>query len=198
MTIVVFGAAVVLSVLIGAALVIGRSQPASQRVERLHLLDCAPPCWNEITPRVSSRGELEQQMAATFPDYRMLGMNSSLPFLIWTWNSISIDVAIDDGIVNSLGMGSELALGYMPRLGEVLAVFGSPRCVKIGDMAVLTTFYYENAAHESIIQITTKLASVFEPIVSIDFGVYKLSGCPKDSMSWQDFRRSQAAFFSAS
>src|SRR4051812_3134802 len=109
----------VLSLLMSVALLIGRAQPPPERLSYLHLTDCDPPCWNGIIPRVSSRGDIEQRIAFTFPDYRALA-SANLPFLAWVLEDSAIDVAVDDGLVYSVGIGTRLPLTQMPRLGDVL------------------------------------------------------------------------------
>lgn len=190
--------ATIFVLLTGVSLLIGRAQPPPERVERLHLTDCDPPCWNGITSRVSSRGELEQRIAFTFPDYRAL-RSANLPFLTWVKAPLTIDVAVDDGTVHTVGIESQIPMDEMPRLGDVLALFGSPTCIVVYERATSATLYYENAAHEVVFGYSIYQKSLRSLVNGITIGVSHNLTCQMHiGITWQAFRRSQRSFASTS
>jgi hypothetical protein len=178
------------------ALVIGRAQPPSERIERLHLTDCDPPCWNGITPKVSSRGELEQRLAITFPEYQAMGA-TSLPFQSWVMEKSTIDVAVDDGVVHSVAIATQLPKKSMPRLGEVLAIFGAPTCIVVDKGGTSATLYYENEAHEVVLIVSIYQRSLMSLANNFAIGIFHNLICERHmGMTWQAFRRSQRSFAS--
>jgi hypothetical protein len=189
----------VCALMMGAALLIGQQHPTPERVERLHLTDCSPPCWNGITPRVSSRGEIETRVNSTFPDFRQLG-SGNLPFLTWVFDDLaaddtSINVALDDGLVYSLSIGTGFPSEQMPNLGEMLTVFGAPTCIATDNRSGYSTLSYENAAHQIVLQFSVDQASLFAPVSSLSVGVSKTVTCQKLlALSWPDFRNLQHSF----
>jgi hypothetical protein len=186
----------VFALLMGGALLIGRAQPPSERIERLHLTDCDPPCWNGITARVSSRGEIEQRIAITFPEYQAMGV-TSLPFQSWVMDSSTIDVAVDDGVVHSVALATQLPKKSMPRLGDVLAIFGAPTCIVVYKAATSATLYYENEAHEVILIVSIYQRSLMSLANNFSIGIFYNLTCESHiGMTWQAFRRSQRSFAS--
>ena len=193
------GVVAIFALMMGATLLMGHMQPPSERVERMHLTDCTPPCWNDITPRMSSRGDVETRVSSTFPDFKPLG-SGNLPFLSWVQADLTIDdrsinVALDGGLIYSIGIGSPLASDQMPSLGEVLAVFGAPTCAVIDPTSRGATFSYENAAHQVILQVSVAQPSWFSPVMSMSVGVSNQAVCEKAAvLSWPEFRHAQHSF----
>jgi len=130
--------------LIGGALLVGRGQPESPLIERLHLSDCALPCWIGILPGETPTGRAMQRFAETFyrpgsaaPQGSASGMASAiwvempLPVPDSMAESIPIQLEFVNGVTNWL-MIQGRQYGYvdaMPSLGDVVRLFGAPSCV---------------------------------------------------------------------
>ncbi len=65
---------------------IGRSQPPSPAIIRLHLADCAPPCWVGIIPGQTSLRDAEQRLIRTFSAEKVL------PGIVTTPTTIGADL----------------------------------------------------------------------------------------------------------
>ena len=188
---------------IGAVLLVGQQQPMPERVARLHLNDCALPCWNEITPRVSSLNDVERRITTTFPDFKHLS-SVNLPFQSWRVdnlkpNDTSIEIAVDDGRVFSVNIGMDVVSDEMPTLGEVLAVFGIPLCVNVEAQSGNAIFTYESSADRVIVQVLSARPSLFSPVKSIYVGGSTPFTCQQVlALSWPEFRRAQRWFASTS
>jgi hypothetical protein len=186
----------ILSLGMGAALLIGRRQPPSERVERLHLTDCTPPCWDGIMPKVSSLSQVQQRIAATFPSFKYLS-SINLPFQTWTVNDLapnntSIDVAVDDGSVYSINIGTDFVSEQMPNMGEVLAIYGVPACVSVDAQSGSTMFTYGSPSDQAMVQVLMAQPSLYSPILSMFVAGTKPFTCPDiQSVSWLEFRASR-------
>ncbi len=186
----------VFALAMGAFMLIGRMQPPSDAVQWLHLTDCTIPCWNSITPRASSRGQVEDRMNTTFPDFQQFP-SPNLPFLDWTLRdtarhgSTTIEFGLDDGVVSSVVIGTNFVSDQMPRLGDVLSLFGAPTCVNNVRGSLKSLLSYENPAHHVILQFTVDQPSLFTRVVVMSVGAsYNLTCQKLLAISWQEYRNS--------
>jgi len=193
------GMVILLALAMGTGVLIGQARPPSEQVERMHLTDCALPCWNEITPRASSLSDVQQRLASTFPDFKHLS-SINLPFQTWTVddlkpNNTSIEVTVDDGSIYSVSIETRDGNEQMPTLGDVLAILGAPLCVNLDAQSGGSTFVYENAAHQAMVQVSVAQPSLFSPVESIFVGGAKTFTCQDiQALSWPEFRASARSF----
>src|SRR5664279_2104258 len=96
---------VIFSIMVGVSMLIGHNQPFPALVERLHLADCALPCWDGIVPGISSAREVEDRINDSLPDFESSLAADGNKFLTWTHvdeidriNSV-VDVTFDHGLV---------------------------------------------------------------------------------------------------
>jgi hypothetical protein len=200
------GLVMLLSLGIGAALLIGRGQAMPARIERLHLTDCTLPCWNGITPGVSSASEAKTRIDALLPEFQGPATSAtsdtgSSKSLIWTqYGDIDrvvrvVDVTLQNGRVESLSIGTDHTSEDMPRLSEVLAVFGSPTCATFDARTGLTSVFYAHSAHDDTLQFTVFPLSLATPVNNFVFGVADAPCQSTSALSWHEFRKLQHLFF---
>jgi hypothetical protein len=135
------------------AVTIGRSQPPSPAIIRLHLADCAPPCWVGIIPGQTSLRDAEQRLVRAFSTAKIL------PGIVTTPTTIGADLWRDtkppyvfahvvlgsvDGInVNEITINVESESA--PLLSDVLVLFGSPTCQRMNALAIgMNTLFFGN------------------------------------------------------
>ncbi len=188
----------VFALAMGVVMLMGQMQPLPSGVQWLHLTDCSLPCWNGITPRVSSLGDAEDRIALAFPQFHQLSANS-LPFQTWMLDDgvtqANINMAVDDGVVATLGIGTGIPSRQMPRLGDVLALFGAPTCVSFMDGAGAYVLSYENPDPRFGVYFYIDEASLVTPIVTMSLGASGNRICPPPNVSWTAFRRSLRRVF---
>ncbi len=133
------------------AVTIGRSQPPSPAIIRLHLADCAPPCWVGIIPGQTSLRDAERRLIRTFSPEKVLPGIVTTPTTIGAdlWRDTkpphvfahvvlgSVDgITVDEIIIN---VESENA----PPLSAVLVLFGSPTCQRMNALAIgMNTLFF--------------------------------------------------------
>lgn len=126
---------------IGAARIIGHSQPVPASIQELRLLDCKLPCWIGIVPGYTRLQTAESQLAQVFtlPNYKLEKTRSSP-----TWTGANIDfelikttdpaevnfisIEVVDDVVERIAISGPLT----PTLGELTSVLGVPKCVSTG------------------------------------------------------------------
>ncbi len=124
----------------GVAILIGRQQPLPEHLAMLHLTDCAPPCWIGIVPSVTAQGDVKAIFEKAFPNHRpyfivpgnMGGVQFQSQLTIETTplprDRVSqILIADLDSSGNYIAADSPL----MPRLGDVLILWGFPTCMYV-------------------------------------------------------------------
>src|ERR1041385_3599031 len=65
----------IFSAVTSAAIMFGREQPLPEHLAMLHLTDCAPPCWIDIVPGVTTLEEAIPRIKAHYadlPDYQTI------------------------------------------------------------------------------------------------------------------------------
>ncbi len=140
----VVGVWVAFTALVGAARLVGRGLPESAPVQQLHLSDCAPPCWIGIVPGATNAGETMRYLLETFPprdDVRPQLPSSGPTTSVWIEMTLpATDVEVDpvfvqvefvQGIANRIMIQGKRygTLNTMPRVGDVVRLFGHPSCV---------------------------------------------------------------------
>ena len=194
----------IFALVIGALLTITQAQTFPARVERLHLSECALPCWNGITPGASTPDEATDRINTSLPELSGRSANADSQFLTWTetddLNRIVsvVDVTFENGRVATIGIGTDHVSNEMPRLSEVLAVYGAPTCIEIDDVTDHSYWFYENADHHFMLQFST-LLSLASPVNNFVFGDSGSETCQSIlALPWQDFRYMEPAFLAAS
>jgi hypothetical protein len=69
------------SLTISASGVVGQARPRPETVARLHLTNCALPCWANITPGATSLSEVKARIPALFPDFSSVSTDDA--FMAW-------------------------------------------------------------------------------------------------------------------
>src|ERR1051325_55169 len=78
----------------GMAMLIGRKQPLPERLAVLHLTDCAPPCWLDIVPGVTTLSQAIPRIKARYanlPEYQSSFSESPTSFTVQVSNLTNID-----------------------------------------------------------------------------------------------------------
>ena len=117
---------VAFTLLISAALLIGRAQPPPEGLIQLHLTDCRLPCWVGIVPGQTTFDEGTQRLKAVYPqaaitfEYSQVafGVRANSPF-----GQISL-VGGEDGIIRDISLRMFTLEGVA--LGDVVNLLGMP------------------------------------------------------------------------
>lgn len=162
----VISLSLILIILIGLALIVGHMQPPATAVTMLHLTDCTPPCWINITPRQTLQREVKTLFSKAYPNHE--------PFFIIvgkagggvqmeTYSTIDPIPASTD-IVSSILIGdmdksrnNVIANStLMPRIGDVLLLWGAPTCINLEAPDFWRLRYYRGKDGLSVIDILLK------------------------------------------
>jgi hypothetical protein len=134
-------------VAVAAAMLIGRSQPFPRSVDRLHLLDCPPPCWIGIIPGETTVASAKANIVAAYAGQDDLSIKDAgfagVPiyanvveiniegkqFFLYIRLNTSEPVDGKNEIVQSIGLFTtrEDRHAYAPSVADILATFGRPR-----------------------------------------------------------------------
>lgn len=138
----VIGLWVAMVVFTGASMLVGRAQPPPDPVRQLRLDDCRAPCWIGIQPGRSSVIDAYRQLQAAFgllPRRNAYAQLTSSQLVTLPLNSqdehntILVELEIVRGIPREIRIparfGNDTYLGKMPRLGDVMNLFGKPTCI---------------------------------------------------------------------
>lgn len=127
--------------LIGVAVLVGYSLPASALIRQLHLSECVLPCWIGIVPGATTTGEAMRRFKETFaPTSDPQPYASAVTSSIWVemslpapeqTDTILVQLEFVEGVTNRILIQGRLygVLDTMPRVGDVVRLFGSPSCV---------------------------------------------------------------------
>jgi hypothetical protein len=198
----VLGLTIITSLLMGVLLLLGRAEPIPQRIEWLHLTDCALPCWSGVTPGVSSLSDAVAHIDAALPDFDRQPIIDGR-FLFWVKRSDMnpilhrVEVEGENGTVVWMSIVMGQPNDDMPTLSEMLALYGSPTCAIVDDQTGFGDMFYENGAPHFALQFTIFPFSLTTPVNSLVFGVPNNAGCLNNpTLSWQEFRRLKPEFLS--
>jgi hypothetical protein len=178
------------SLTIWASGVVGQAQPTPKNVLRLHLTDCAPPCWANITPGVTSMSEVKARIATLFPDFNSVATDDS--FMAWRLAAskaytTSINVTFRGGVAATISIGTGTPSDEMPSLGELGAIFGTPTCITVDERTGYASVLYESAASQALLKLSVYHFALSSPVHHMTFGDFDRSGCLR-SLSWLEFR----------
>ncbi len=199
----------ILALAIGISMLVGHSEPSPERIARLHLADCALPCWDGITPGVSSFVVAIKHFKSKFPDF--VEAAPAFPFYSWEYNDVTqndsyISFEIDNGtLAASVTIKTNYAttVTVLPSFGEMLAIFGTPSCIVSNQQTGKITLDYESSAHKSLMQFTAPQPLLSSSVTSIIYGTPIVYGgtsnfsCQQGTMTWQAFRRAQPTFYAS-
>ena len=133
------------ALLIGAALALGHIQPPPQILERLHLAECALPCWLGIIPGQTTFEEAVRSLSAVYPGAVTVG-SAAGESTVTVEGSASLIAR--NGVIDSLEFSGGLFLDGKVTLGDIAiaSLIGAPPC-KIAERDMLGLLIY--SAHES-------------------------------------------------
>lgn len=143
---------ILLSLLSGIAIYIGRQQPLPERLAMLHLDMCEPPCWIGITPGQTSSEEAKRRIYEVFdqPPYQIIHdyggrytIDSKPLDMMFT-----IQLIIDSGVVETIALNFASVLDIYDRwvpnarhnrvtLADLHIVLGIPRILVMGVPCIL-------------------------------------------------------------
>jgi hypothetical protein len=138
------GVWVAFTALVSAARLVGHGLPESAPVHQLHLSDCALPCWIGIVPGATSASEAMRYLLETFPPgdnahprlpssgpTTSVWIEMTLPIANVVVDPILVHVEFVHGITNRIMIQGKRygMLNTMPRVGDVVRLFGPPSCV---------------------------------------------------------------------
>lgn len=166
---------------ISAARIVGQTQPASQSIAQLHLLDCAPPCWIGIIPgsttvenaktriRTVYGTQNELRIKDSFVSDNYVGMDMEGDnFYLFVRLGIAKLVDAKSETVESIGLFESRndSDNYAPSLADILAVFGSPRWIVVEELVGGTgnqiTLKYDGL--DVVFNVYTNRLYLIEPI----------------------------------
>jgi hypothetical protein len=167
------------SMLIGAAILIGRQQPQPEHLAMLHLTDCAAPCWIGIVPGVTTMEEAEARIKAVYGDtskYRISAPyydnyhiekldnpSQQLEILFYIY-----ETSQNDNVEKIRNISFRFdGLPTDPTLAELISLFGSPIDVYSDYETNFTLIYKKNIQNNNI--------SIYMPRGMIWFSNHKVS-----------------------
>jgi hypothetical protein len=186
--------------LIGLAVVLGHGQPLDAKVRQLHLDHCMPPCWIGTIPGLTTEKEARTLFSAVYPE--------RTPFFIASndqGGSLQVQAHLDApapsnqvptiliGDLNNFSGVVALNSSLMPRLGDVLLLWGVPTCV-FPEVPDYWTLYYNTGNDRLGVMIISMHGNRFspsQPIYSLLF--YRVSAefiprCSRpDAKQWGGF-----------
>lgn len=191
----------ILTVLISAAIFIGRQHPPAAYVAWLHLTDCKLPCWLGIVPGKTTLAEARTRIFKAFPGSVQTNKGNPGYFLINdTRDHFVAQVAINLGEISVedktvvdtvyvLTTQLDRALSSQMNLGELQSVIGAPISVfRSNKTSLISIFEYHQFEVSTFRAVCGKL--------TMSQGIYRLllstSGTrlpPEYLRAWQGFDR---------
>lgn len=135
-----------LAVVVGAVVVLGRWQPVPPSLRQLKLMDCAPPCWIGIVPGQSTIAQAKAAIVAAYSGQPNLQIRDSgfadgpvaphavetridtdtLSLAVWLHYDQLIDGRSE--IVQSINLFEQSSdhTQYLPTAADILGTFGPP------------------------------------------------------------------------
>ena len=168
--------------LIGVSLLLGRAQPLDWRVTTLHLTDCAIPCWIGIEAEQTTQEEAQALFRKAYPEHE--------PFLImpndgggWVQAQLDIQAFTPAQVVPHIMISGDLdntgrVVGgnstFLPRLGDVLLLWGPPTCA-FADASALWVLRYQRGLDGSSVVDIKVIGHRLSPHQSVyNFSFYRI------------------------
>jgi hypothetical protein len=134
--------------LVSLSLIAGRGNSITATMQRLHLADCAPPCWIGIVPGRMSFAEAYQRFVDVFgmqvspinagdAEFRRLMDSNSISRMLPDTASPSHKPTIvtfyvsQNRTVERVSLSTENGAGDLPRLGDLVSMIGPPQCIQV-------------------------------------------------------------------
>jgi len=121
-----FGLSVVFAALIFAARTIGGTQPPPEALQKLHLTDCALPCWIGIIPGKTTFEDAAQLITHIYPQADFPGGGYVRVRYPVGSSYVEIDTETVAGIVHEIIIGLPREGGIT--LGDIANLLGMPTC----------------------------------------------------------------------
>jgi hypothetical protein len=138
------------------AIIIGQHQPSPVLVQKLHLTDCAAPCWIGILPGQTRDSEAYQRLSQVFgapagsavvgdPVIRLVYLPAI--YADNPTNMLPVQLLVNKGLVDGISipaLSSANELDVMPTFGDIVGLLGTPTCVDLYSPASRAwSFIYE-------------------------------------------------------
>ncbi|HVU12827.1 MAG TPA: hypothetical protein VHD90_16225 [Phototrophicaceae bacterium] len=124
------GLTAVFTLLIGAARLIGTTEPPPAALTALHLDECQLPCWLGITPDKTTLDDAVQRVSRSHPDASAISQLGNTVGASYRVGGAKVNVVIfanDKGIVYQLTLIASESAGLT--MGDLVSYFGVPQCV---------------------------------------------------------------------